>query len=120
LRSTEHVAAVDLILTLPDGLSAQELLERLSKDELRQVNQVHATFEAVGVMVYRGDISLDWIDELYRYTAIATWEKLEQLTLERRKNCSGTWEWHQWLVDRLRERNPNPIPAYEAYADWEE
>ncbi len=120
MSSTEHIGAVQLVLALPDDLSAKELRKRLSEDEMRQVTLVHARFEALGVMVYRGDISLKWVDEMYRYTAVSSWEKLEQLTLARRKDYNGTWEWHQWLVERLRERHQNPVPAYEAYADWVE
>ncbi len=120
MSSTEHIGAVQLVLALPDDLSAKELRKRLSEDEMRQVIQIHARFEALGVMVYRGDISLEWVDEMFRYTAVSSWEKLEQLTLERRKTYNGQWEWHQWLVERLRERHQNPVPAYEAYADWVE
>jgi hypothetical protein len=120
-RSDEFVAGTDIVRLLPDELSASELRATLSEDEMRLIEHLHLTFEALGVMVYRHDVSLAWVDELFRFSVLQTWEKMESLTLDIRETTgySGWNEWHQWLAERLLEKSQEqPIPAYEAYSDW--
>ena len=120
-RSKEYWAGVDIVRSLPDDMTASELRARLSQEEMHLVENLHLTYEALGVMVYRRDVSLVWVDELFRFGAMQTWEKMESLTLDIRKTTGyGGWnEWHQWLVERLLETGQEqPIPAYEAYSDW--
>jgi hypothetical protein len=120
-RSDEFVTGVDIVRSLPNGLSASELRATLSEDELRLIEHLHLTFEGLGVMVYRRDVSLAWVDELFRFSVLLTWDKMESLTLDIRKTTGyrGWNEWHQWLAERLSEKSQEqPIPAYEAYSDW--
>ena len=122
VRSEEYIQATQLIQALPDGLSAQEIQEHFNEDELRRVLQLRLAYEALGLMVYRGDVSIEWVDELFRFGVLLSWEKLETLTMDYRERFGyrGVNEWHQWLVERLREReNSQPLPAYEAHSDWE-
>lgn len=124
VQTPEYVLGSDLILQLPEGLSPEQLRERLQGDDGELMQQVRLTFEGLGVMVYRRDVSIEWVDELFRLMILTSWEKFEPLTLEDRRitGYSGLMEWHQWLAERLQERNAgeNPRPAYEAYRDWVE
>ena len=121
IKSEDYVAATDLVRSLPTGLSASELRERLGDDEMRMLSQLTLTYESLGVMVYRRDVSLEWVDEMFRMMILQTWDKLEPLTIENRESTGylGYGEWNQWLADRLRDVNADqPVPAYEAYKDW--
>jgi hypothetical protein len=121
VKSLEYIRATNLIQALPDGLTADELRARLSEEELGVIIQLRLTYEALGLMVYRGDVSLEWVDELFRFFVLQSWDKLKPLTYETRERTGylGWNEWHQWLAERLRERNQaQPVPAYEAFADW--
>jgi hypothetical protein len=120
-RSDEFVAGTEIVRSLPNGLSASALRATLSEKDMRLVEHLHLTFEALGVMVYRRDVSLAWVDELFRFSVLQSWDKMESLTLEIRVNegYRGWNEWHQWLAERLREKSQEqPVPAYEAYSDW--
>ena len=120
-RSKEYLAGTAIVYALPDGLSASELRTTLSDEELRLIDNLHLTFEALGVMVYRRDVSLEMVDELFRFGTLQTWKKMKLLTFDQRETTgySGWNEWHQWLAERLMEKSQEqPIPAYEAYSDW--
>ena len=122
MNSPEYVEASDLIQSLPYNLSASEIRSRLTPEQIQRILQLRLAYEALGLMVYRGDISIEWVDELFRFNILQSWDKFEALTLETRKQTgySGIMEWNQWLVDRLKERNlDQPAPAYEAFSDWE-
>ena len=121
IRSPEYVLASSVIQELPEGLTAQELQETLSREEVRLITQLQLTYEALGLMVYRGDVSLEWVDELFRHFILESWDKLKPITYQRRENTGyrGFNEWHQWLAERLRDKSElQPVPAYEAFADW--
>lgn len=120
IKSNEYIRVNTLLDGIPDGLTADELRSRLSQDELDQILQLKLTWEAIGVMVYRRDVSIEWINELFRFNILRSWDKLSSLTYAERQETgySGINEWHEWLVDRLRELDEAPVPAYEAYSDW--
>ena len=121
IKSDQYIEASSLIQALPNGLSATELQAHLTEEDSLLIDQLQLTFEGLGIMVYRGDVSIDWVDELFRLNILTSWDKLENLTLQQREESGylGWNEWHQWLAERLRERSENqPIPAYDAYQDW--
>ncbi len=120
IRSDEYIHVNTLLDGIPNGLSATELKSRLSRDELDQILQLQLTWEAIGVLVYRRDVSIEWINELFRFNILRSWDKLSVLTYADREETgySGINEWHEWLVDRLRSLEDSTEPAYEAYDDW--
>ena len=122
IQTPEYVEGVGLVLSLPPDLTAEELREELIDDDGLLMQQVRLTFEGLGVMVYREDVSIEWVDEFFRLAATTSWDKFEVLTIEERERSDypAMMEWHQWLVERLRERadERGPTPAYEAYRDW--
>lgn len=121
MNSPEYIEASELIQSLPDGLSASQIRKQLTQEQMQRITQLRLAYEALGLMVYRGDVSIEWVDELFRFLLLQSWEKLKPLTMELREETgyAGIMEWNQWLVERLRERSDlQPIPAYEAYSDW--
>lgn len=122
LKSEDYVKATAIIQSLPYGLSADEIEKQIGAEGMRLYSQLTLTYESLGVMVYRRDISLEWVDEMFRMMVLQTWEKTEPLAQKWREDSGylGFNEWVQWLAERLRElHDDQPIPAYEAYRDWE-
>ena len=122
IQTPEYVHGSQLILALPENLSPDELRERLQGEDGRLMLHVRLTLEGLGMMVYREDVDIEWVDELFRLITLTTWDRFEALTLEERevRDYPAMMEWHQWLAERLRERagGESPTPAYEAYPDW--
>ena len=122
IQTPEYLRALQLLRTLPDSLTLAEA-EQMPEEEWLLITHLRVTWESIGIMVYRGDVPLEWVDEFYRWAIITTWEKLGPMILEDREKVGyqGMSEWVQWLAERLVERNQGqePTPAYEAYRDWE-
>jgi hypothetical protein len=124
VQTPEYVRGTQLILALPEGLTPADLREIKHSEDGQIMQQVQLTFEGLGVMVYRRDVPIEWVDEMFRLMILTTWRKFEPLTLEERETTGygGLMEWHQWLAERIEERSggEDPRPAYDAYRDWTE
>ena len=121
LHAPGFARGISLIFELPDTISPTGLREVMGTEEGEFMQRVRLAFEGIGVMVYREDISIEWVDEMLRYSILVSWDRFEQLTLEDRElsGLPDLMEWHQWLAERLMEgRTGSQTPAYEAYADW--
>ena len=124
VQTPEYVRGSQLILALPEGLTPDELRQVEQSEDGQLMQQVQLTFESLGVMVYRRDVPIEWVDEMFRLMILTTWRKFEPLTLHERESTGydGIMEWHQWLTERIEQRSDgeDPLPAYEAYQDWTE
>ncbi|HEY0305488.1 MAG TPA: hypothetical protein VGC44_10950 [Longimicrobiales bacterium] len=123
LQSPDHVRGTNYIGQLPATLSADSILAlSITGPYAAEMRQVTLTFEAIGVMVYRGDVPIEWVDELFHYSIVSSWNKLKPSVMLRRQrlNYPAVLEWYQWLAERLmeRENRQDAMPAYEAYRDW--
>ena len=122
IQTDTYIRGSTLIIALPDTASAEELRALDGTEEGDLMLQVRLTFEGLGVMVYRRDVDIEWVDEMFRFMILLSWDKFEKLTLEERelRDYPAQMEWHQWLAERLRERGGGdaPTPAYEAYRNW--
>jgi hypothetical protein len=80
------------------------------------------TFESIGVMVYRGIVPLEMVNELLGGVCIEAWLRLNQYTQDSRaqSNRDTMSEWFQWLAERLDEHHTRygRPPAYEQYRAW--
>ena len=121
IQTPEYSRAVRFLHELPDTISYDEFREMPEEDRLLLTNLV-LTWESIGIMVFRGDVSIEWVDELYRYNILMSWQKLGPMERGQREasGYSGMAEWFQWLAERLEARSQgrDPVPAYEAHADW--
>jgi len=117
----EFTEAYLLIQGLPTEMSAQafsELEERYRTAAVR----IAMKFETIGLLVHRGVIPLDAMEELVGGAALATWRVLEKFVAETREQGSNPtfMEWFQWLVEHMKNRDPaSRQPAFVAYADWD-
>ena len=124
LRSPEIVRGIGLIKSLPDTTSPETLnaMWEAGTEDWYHMEQVLLAYEGLGVMVFREDVSIEWVDEMFRNSILTAWARFEEQTVQYRA-ASGNGhisEWLQWLAERLQERDPDAVgPAYEAYRDWE-
>ncbi len=113
--------ALNIVYSMPDGLSKSEV-EAFAGDDLHLVYAMTTTWESLGVLVHRGEIDLQMIDDFFSGPIVVSWRKLENyITGERREVGRDTInEWFQWLKERLDERESStpPIPAYVEHKTW--
>ena len=83
---------------------------------------VIGTWERLGILVFRQEISLDLVDDAYSGPIVQTWEKLKDYILEFRQlvQRDTAFEWFQWLAERMQERESGitVLPAYQAHKNW--
>ena len=107
--------------TLPANLPLDEFNRQLG-EERDAVWAFGATFETLGILVHRGEVSLELVDEFFGGPAILAWERLGPyiITMRQRNGNPQTLEWFQWLAERLQEHRAKPgtAPAYVKYRDW--
>ena len=109
----------------------QELPAEMTRSEFDALEDEHKSaafriamkFETIGMLVHRGVVPLDAMEELVGGAALATWGVLESYIKETREVSSNAMfmEWYQWLVDQLEKRQSHQRqPAFAAYANWQE
>jgi hypothetical protein len=64
-QSPQFVRGLAVIAGLPEGLSADETEARLSAEERDLVLLVVANWESVGVLLYRGDLTLELVSDFF-------------------------------------------------------
>jgi hypothetical protein len=103
--------------------------ENIRLDELRELGEVYERaalrlgmkFETVGLMIYKGYVPIDALEDLVGGAALAIWEILNQYVEDMRveRRHPTFMEWFQWLIERLQERGKSEsLPAHVAYKDW--
>lgn len=78
-------------------------------------------FETIGLLVYKGVVPIDAMEDLVGGAALTLWNILEKWVIETRliRSHDSFLEWYQWLVDRLNERGEaTRSPAFVAYKNW--
>ena len=121
-ETEQWTKGVQLILALPDTLSGSALQAEVTRENMYLVTYLIRIWEGVGVLVYRRDIPIEWVDEMFGGLILLSWEKIERYVrdLRRQTGRNSFAEWTQWLVERLREHRAGrePSPAYEAHRSW--
>jgi hypothetical protein len=111
--------AIRLMMELPEALDRASY-EKLSVEDKNLIWILFGSFESIGILVHRGDLSLDLVDDFFSIPVIEGWRKLLPLVEElRRVHGSQTWEWYQWLHDKMsaRHQSQGRIPAHVRYAE---
>ena len=106
---------------VPDGLSKQELEEKLAED-VSLLLLVMRTWDRVGLLLFNRKVTLAMIEQAHGAQILLSWKKLKTYVLNMRQElgCDTSFEWFQWLAERLAEHehsNP-PTPAYIAHRNW--
>ena len=121
-QTPEFSKALRLLLSLPEGVSAEELKKRGPEFESAAM-LVSFTIETVGLMVHRRMVSMELVWELMGGVMIDAWKRLEPWTKSARKaSGSGKFnEWTQWLAEQLvrHAHTFRDQPAYVSHAKWQ-
>lgn len=119
-QSPEFGQALRLLMSLPAGLSGEDLEEH-GEAYLDAAMLVSLTVESVGIMVHRGVVEFDMVWGLMGGLVLGAWERMEGWALQVRQEQGREKfdEWFQWLADRMREcEAAGEAPAYHRFADW--
>jgi hypothetical protein len=117
---SEFVRAFDLVLSLPEGISAAQLRERGS-EYLAAVRTVALRFEMIGALVHRRVISFEVTEEVCRGAAVAVWRRLKSFVEATRidRNHPLDMEWFEWLAEQFeKRRDAEQTPARLRERDW--
>lgn len=116
----EFTEAYRLLTSLKAGQTREQLLTRGEEYEIAAL-RASMKFETIGLLVYKGVVPIDAIEDLVGGAALVIWKILVPWIKETRSDRSHSTflEWYQWLVDRLVERGEQDrSPAFEAYNKW--
>src|SRR6266446_5631099 len=123
-QSPAFTSALRRVLSLPDGANAQKIREVLGPDGEDAVYLVSLTWESIGLLLFRHELTLDLIDDFFSGPILLSWKKLQVYAEEwrRTQNRETFSEWFHWLAERMMEREKltPPVPAYIAHRTWRE
>ena len=118
--SPEFSDAYQLILRMPDGLSAADIKASYPQQS-ESAMQICTTLENIGVMTFQRIIPFLLVNNLIGATTVVLWRKLSRWTADLREEIDNpaAFEWFQWLAEKLKEHEHiTPLPAYEMYKSW--
>ena len=115
LQTPEFARAMRVLFDIHSDPSKQRVAD-VVKQNPGLIYDLLATWESLGIMVYRGEMSLDMVDDFFSGPVLISWDVLERYVHEERRRLKRdtTWEWFQWLAERMkkRENEKPPVPAY--------
>jgi hypothetical protein len=114
-----HCAA----LALPDNISREQIPAMLGSDGEDHIYALLTSWEALGILLYRKEVSIDLVDDFFSGPIVVSWRKLSRYIAELRRDAQRDtyFEWVQWLAERMmeREKQTPPVPAHIAHHDWQ-
>ena len=117
----DFAKALLVVFNMPDGLTKEEIVAHAGED-MHLVYALMTTWESLGILVFRGELSLDLVDDFFSGPITISWRKLNPYVIGERKeqNRETIEEWFEWLTDRMLERESDapPVPAHIAHASW--
>ena len=120
-QTPEFVKGLVTLYRMPDGLTKREI-EVFCGDDMHLVYALMTTWESLGILVYRDELSLDLVDDFFSGPITISWRKLHTYVMGERAELGRETieEWFEWLNDRLKEREKTapPIPAHVAHRSW--
>jgi hypothetical protein len=122
-ETQEFVHAMRVVLdpAIPDDLPGADLERRLA-GEMDAVWLLLTTWESMGVLVCRGEIDLETVDDFFSGVIALSWRRLRHYVTDHRAAIGREtyFEWFQWLAERFAERETQapPRPAYVAERAW--
>ena len=113
-QTPEFMKAMGVVMHLPDGLSKKQVEETVG-EKIDLVLLWLGTWESLGILVFRNEISIDLIDDFFSGPVVISWRKLKGYIADDRKELQRDTmhEWFQWLAERMEERE-HKAPAQPA------
>jgi hypothetical protein len=120
-QTPEFLTAVNLVFELPEGLSKEDIEQRLG-DGMTCLLVMMGTFESLGILVFRRDIDLALVEDFFSGILVLS-RKILQRYIEQIRRSSGRetyYEWYQWLSEQVERREGlAPVePSFRQYRDW--
>jgi hypothetical protein len=120
-HNPEFSRSLRAVLALPRGVRKSDL-GGCSEGQENAIMVVVLTFESIGVMVFRGIVPLEMVDELLGGVCVESWGRLKNFTEESRADSERKTmsEWFQWLAERLEDQHARKgrEAAYEQHRHW--
>ena len=119
-ETSDFTEAFRLITALDNDISIADL-EALDERYSEAVFRVIMKFETVGLLIYKGVVPIDAMEDLVGGAALNIWGVLRKWTEEVRaaRDQASFLEWFQWLAERLQERGEaNRTPAHIEHRNW--
>jgi hypothetical protein len=121
LRHQARVRQTDIVMRLYSQFNSleftkvcEEVLNREAKDYddyrkkygMAEVTAVGMFFEGIGILLKRGLVDVELVDDMFTTDIKWTWEKLKDLTLVSRKvrNQPEIFEWFEYLYNEMKKR----------------
>ena len=121
-QTGEFFQGLHIIQELPNELTKSEIEDRVG-DEIRLVYLVMSTWDSIGILVFKHEVSIDMVVDAYSGSIVISWQRLKTYVADLREDLQRqtSFEWFQWLAERTleRENDQPPTPAHLAYRDWE-
>jgi len=121
-QSPGFTGALRRVLSLPDGADRKKIHELLGPEGEDAIYMVSLTWESLGLLVFRHEVTLDLVGDFFSGPIIASWRKLSGYITELRREAQRDtyFEWVEWLAERMMEEETQtpPVPAHIAHRDW--
>lgn len=118
-QNPSFASALRRVTSLPDNADRQKIRELLGLDGEDAVFLVGLTWESIGVLVFRREVTFDLVADFFSGTVSISWRKLRVFVEEDRRfvERDTAWEWFQWLAEQMieREKESPPTPAHLAH-----
>jgi hypothetical protein len=111
------------VSSLPDNATREQISAMLGPDGEDDVYALLTSWEALGILLYRKQVSIDMVDDFFSGPIVVSWRKLvgyvEAMRTEAKRETY--FEWVQWLAERMMQRESKTplVPAHIAHRDWE-
>ena len=108
-------SGLNQLYRIPADATAEQI-DELGPELTDAIEQVGIRVETIGYMVWRGIVDIAMVDDLFGGIVIFWWSRIKPFAERDRERTSNpkSYEWFQWLAERLTERRRNQpaIPAY--------
>jgi Domain of unknown function (DUF4760) len=114
--------ALRRVSSLPDKVARDQIPQLLGADGEDHIYSLLTSWEALAILLYHKEVTIDLVDDFFSGPIIVTWRKLSQYIEETRTeaNRETYFEWVQWLAERMIERESKTpaLPAFVAHRNW--
>ncbi|HEY7002333.1 MAG TPA: hypothetical protein VH330_11390 [Candidatus Udaeobacter sp.] len=110
------------VSSLPDNVQREQITALLGPDGEDHVYALLTSWEALGILLYRREVTIDLVDDFFSGPIVVSWRKLNRYVQAMRAEAKRDtyFEWVQWLAERMIERESKtpPVPAHIAHRGW--
>jgi len=122
-QTPQFMDAVNILFNMPEDLTKKQI-EEFAGDKMNCVLVMFGTFESIGYLVFRHEISIELVDNFFGGAIVLYWKKFKNYFIELRitSKRENYGEWVQWLASQLEKRNAclKLKPAHIEYDNWRE